>query len=137
RNRIMVIQLAGGAGFRDETLERRRVGGESLRQDLDRHFAFDERIKTAVDDSHAPLAEDSTDFVFSKRGADARIRGRIWTCWLGGGGHGTSDGIRLDGGICPTVGNGMNVERIGHKVSHPEDSNLTCAATAIESRLAE
>ena len=67
-----MAELAGRLGFGQEALRRDRVGGDFLRQDLDRHVALDQRVVGAVDHAHAAAAEQVADFILAQTWTGAR-----------------------------------------------------------------
>ena len=72
---VGMIELRDRAGFAVEALAELRIGGERLREDLDRHRAIEPRVARLVDLAHPAGAEGGEDFVRAEAGARLECHG--------------------------------------------------------------
>jgi hypothetical protein len=58
-----VLERGGGAGFVEKALAGARIGGEPVRQELERDTPLEPEIQGQVDGPHATLAEELQDLI--------------------------------------------------------------------------
>ena len=76
---IGVLELAGGAGLAEESIEGNFVRRQVPSKQLDRHIALDHRIVRFEYEAHAALSEKAGDLILAQRLANPACSARINT----------------------------------------------------------
>ena len=91
RDDVRMIERRGGARFALESRASIGIGGERLRQNLDRDVASELRVSRAIHVAHSTGADERSDLVGSKALAGERRRVRLKDC-----GRDAVDGRRFE-----------------------------------------
>ncbi len=89
---VGMVQRRGSEGFLLEAVQPLRLGGDSLRQNLDRYLPFEARVAGAIDLAHSARAQKANHFIRPKLGSRGQRHewGQLYTA-------------TLETGLCPNI----------------------------------